>query len=60
MRLTWIFQKFIIRWNELLPELPLYSNIYITMYPDYLEGYEQNSYWSFESAILYASIPSAQ
>ena len=55
-----MWQKYIIRWNELLPELPLYSNIYITMYPDYLEGYEQNAYWSFESAILYASIPSAQ
>ena len=55
-----MWQDFMIRWNELLPELPLYSNIYITMYPDFLEGYEQSAYWSFEQAILYASIPTAE
>ena len=51
-----IWKEFILRWNGLLPELPLYSNIYISMFPDWLEDYEQNSYWSFEQAILYANI----
>jgi len=51
-----IWEAFIQRWNELLPEVPLYSNIYVTVFPDWLEGYEQTSYWSFENAILYASI----
>ncbi len=44
------------RWNDLMPALPLYSNIYVTMYPDWLEGYEQDSFWSFQDAILYCTI----
>ena len=51
-----VWKAFIQRWNELLPEVPLYSNIYISVYPEWLEGYEQDSYWNFEQAILYASI----
>ena len=53
------WREYILRWNQLLPEIPLYSNVYITMYPTYLEGYEPDSFWDFSSAILYASIPSA-
>ena len=55
-----LWQKYIVRWNELLPEVPLYCNIYYTAVPSWVEGYEQNSYWDFANAILYASIPSAQ
>lgn len=51
-----LWKEFIKRWNELLPEVPLYSNVYISVYPDWLQGYEQSSYWDFEQAILYASI----
>ncbi len=51
-----LWKAFIQRWNELLPEVPLYSNIYISVYPDWLEGYEQDSYWDFNQAILYANI----
>ncbi len=51
-----IWKAFILRWNELLPELPLYTNIYVTVFPDWLEGYDQNSYWDFSQAILYADI----
>ena len=51
-----MWQKFILRWNELLPEIPLYSNVYITMYPDWLEGYTQDSYWDFQQAILYCTV----
>ena len=51
-----IWKQFIKRWNELLPEVPLYSNIYVSVYPDWLENYEQSSYWDFEQAILYANI----
>ena len=54
------WQDYIIRWNELLPQVPLYSNVYTTIYPDWLEGFEQNSLWGFEDAILYASIPTAE
>ena len=51
-----LWQKYMQRWNELMPQLPLYSNVYITMYPDWLEGYEQDSYWGFDKAILYATV----
>jgi peptide/nickel transport system substrate-binding protein len=51
-----VWKQFIQRWNYLLPEVPLYSNIYITVYPDWLENYTQDSYWDFNQAILYATI----
>ena len=51
-----IWEQFIQLWNELLPEVPLYSNIYVSVFPDWLENYEQTSYWSFQNAILYATI----
>ncbi|MBQ7800949.1 MAG: ABC transporter substrate-binding protein [Oscillospiraceae bacterium] len=55
-----LWQQYIVRWNELLPEIPLYCNIYYTAVPSWVEGYEQNSFWDFADAIVYASIPSAQ
>lgn len=55
-----LWQKYIIRWNEMLPEIPLYCNTYVTAIPTWLEGYEQSSFWDFAKAILYASIPNAQ
>ncbi len=51
-----MFCKFMMHWNELLPSMPLYSNVYITMYPEWLEDYEQDSFWNFQQAILYAKI----
>ena len=51
-----LWQDFVIRWNELLPEIPLYSNVYISMFPDWLEGYTQDSFWDFSQAILYANV----
>lgn len=55
-----LWQKFIIRWNQLLPEVPLYSNVYYTVYPEWLQGYEQSSMWEFNQAILYASVANAE
>ncbi|MBQ7052051.1 MAG: hypothetical protein IJN79_04580 [Clostridia bacterium] len=51
-----LWQQYIKHWNELLPDIPLYSNVYITLFPDWLEGYEQGSYWDFNQAILYATV----
>ena len=48
------WQEFIIHWNEVLPELPLYSNVYVTVYPNTIENYNQTSFCQFEKAILYA------
>ena len=55
-----LWQEFIIRWNEMLPEIPLYSNVYYTVHPDWLKGYEQSSLWDFQQAILYASVENAE
>ena len=54
------WQEYILRWNQLLPEIPLYSNIMVTAVPNWVEGYEENSFWDFANAILYASIPGAK
>lgn len=51
-----LWQQFIQRWNKLMPQIPLYSNVYVTVYPDWLENYEQNSFWDFNQAILYATV----
>lgn len=50
-----LWEKYIIRWNELLPMVPLYSNIYVTVYPNTIDNYAEDSFWGFEHAILYAN-----
>ena len=50
------WKAYIMLWNDTLPQIPLYSNVYISMYPDWLEGYEQDSFWDFNQAILYATV----
>ncbi len=55
-----LWRQYILRWNQLLPEIPLYCNIFYTAVPTWVEGYAQNSYWDFDKAILYASIPGAR
>ena len=55
-----LWQQFILRWNELLPEIPLYSNVYYTIYPDWLENFYESSLWEFNQAVVYASIENAE
>lgn len=50
-----LWEKYVIRWNELLPIVPLYSNIYVTVYPNTIDNYAEDSFWGFERAILYAN-----
>lgn len=50
------WQDYVIRWNQLLPDLPLYANLYATVYPAWLEGYDQDTFWGFQHGVLYASI----
>ncbi len=50
-----LWEKYIVRWNELLPMVPLYSNIYVTVYPNTIDNYAEDSFWGFERAILYAN-----
>ncbi|MEG1194582.1 MAG: ABC transporter substrate-binding protein [Clostridia bacterium] len=45
------FQK---RFNELLPTMPIYTNIYFDFHTDWLQNYSPNSQYSWPVAILYA------
>ena len=47
---------FIVRWNELLPEVPLYSNIFYTVFIDNLKDYEEGPFWGFGDAVVYAHL----
>ena len=42
------------RFSDVLPTLPIYSNIYFDFYANDLMDYEPNAHWSWTSAILYA------
>lgn len=48
------FVDFIVRWNYLLPDLPLYSNIYHDFYNDKLQNWKMNSNVDVTQAVLYA------
>ena len=50
----WVeYQK---RWNELLPNIPLYSDQYHDFYSNKIKGYEPDGLWAWERAILYSWI----
>lgn len=48
------FVKFITKWNELLPDIPLYSNIYHDFFNEKLKNYNVNDLISISDALLYA------
>ena len=50
------WQAYIARYNALLPDLALYADQYATVYADWLVGYDQDTFWGFQNAVLYASI----
>ena len=50
------FLAFEKKWNELLPNLPLYSNEYHDFFNEKLQNYNANDMWDVTSAILYATI----
>jgi len=54
------YLKFMARWNEMMPDIPLYSNTYHTFYPEWLKDYDADSFWDFGKAIIYAYIEGAE
>lgn len=50
------FVEFVSRWNELLPDLPLYSNLYHDFYADKLKDYEKNPLIRIDKALLYSYV----
>lgn len=49
-----MWQKFEIRFNYLLPLVPLYSNTYISTFPTTIENYAEDTFFGYDRAILYA------
>lgn len=47
---------YIERWNELMPEIPLYCNFYYDVYNEKIQDYYTSPYWSTARAILYCSV----
>ena len=45
---------FIVHWNQLLPEIPLYSNIYHDVYNEKLKNWDVDNFWDLTYGILYA------
>lgn len=50
------FVQFVDRWNELLPDVPLYSNMYHDFYNEKLKDYNINSLVDISQALLYAYV----
>ena len=50
------WQAYVDCYNQLLPELPLYVDRYATVYSADILGYDQDTFWGFQNAVLYASI----
>ena len=51
-----MLQTFAERWNYLLPDVPLYSNIYHDFYNEKLKDYNINSLVEISKAILYSYV----
>lgn len=55
---TWsaLWYELQLRWNELMPELPLYSDEYFEFYSEKLENYDPTAMWSFKYEVVYSNI----
>ena len=49
-----MWQQFVLRYNEMLPRVPLYANIYVSVFPNSIVNYQEGPFWGFSRAILYA------
>lgn len=50
------WEAYIERWNELMPDIPLYSNVYYDVYNEKIDNFVTTPFWSPARAIIYASI----
>ncbi len=55
-----IWVDYIVRWNEVLPEITLYSDLYHDFYNAKIGGYEVNPDWGVANAIVYCYDKTAQ
>ena len=50
------YQGFIERWNELMPDIPLYSNYYYDVFHAKLENFKTTPFFGANRAIIYANV----
>ena len=50
------WQAYIERWNELMPDIPLYSNYYFDVYNAKIQNFETGPFWGPADAILYCYV----
>ena len=50
------WKAYIERWNQLMPDIPLYSNYYYDVYNANIENFETSPFFGPASAILYSNI----
>ncbi len=55
-----LWVDYIVRWNEVLPEITLYSDLYHDFYNAKIGGYSVNPDWGVANAILYCYDKTAQ
>ncbi len=55
-----LWVDYIVRWNEVLPEITLYSDLYHDFYNAKIGGYEVNPDWGVANAIVYCYDKTAQ
>ena len=54
------WKAYIERWNELVPDVPLYSNYYFDAYNTKIVGLKTGPFWSPVDALLYCTIKDAK
>ncbi len=54
------WKLYILRWNYLAPEVPLYSNIYYDLYNAKIQNFVTTPYWSPASAIVGSSVKAGE
>ncbi len=50
------WKLYILRWNKLVPEVPLYSNRYYDVYNSKIENFKTSPYWGAADALVSATI----
>ncbi|MCR5309442.1 MAG: hypothetical protein K6E21_04975 [Bacilli bacterium] len=54
------FDAYMVRWNELLPDIPLYCNIYYDVYNANIVNYKTSPFFGAADALLYCACKDAQ
>ena len=48
------------RWNQLLPDVPLYSNYFFDIYHTKIQNFKTGPFWRAVDALLYCTVSGAE